>query len=213
MVVLTQKDIESIGESVLRDCAKRFPISTRTPIDIEQFARGYLKLRIEYRKLSDSGNLLGILTRQRILLELLINGSVIVMSVPEDTILLEERLRFSGDIRRLRFTIAHECAHRILIPASDRAEWQANYLAAALLMPRAEVFRLTESGYKPFRPALFGRRFNSRDYLRIREMADKFQISTTAMILRLKELGLIVYKPVSEYYDPLDIAAQIGGVC
>ena len=224
MTVLSKNDIETIGESVLRDYTRRFPVSARTPVDIEQFAGGYLKLKVEFRRLSDSGNLLGILTYQGIHLELTLNGGNRVISVPEDTILLEERLYSSGNIRRLRFTIAHECAHQIiakieqkqtgvsyrrdLTAANDRSEGQANTLAAALLMPRPELIRLMDNRYKPFRPSLFGHRFNSMDYLRIRELADRFQVSVTAMIIRLKELGLVICKPKYAYCDPQDIMPE-----
>jgi Zn-dependent peptidase ImmA (M78 family) len=89
-------------------------------------------------------------------------------------------------------------------------EWQANSLAAVLLMPREEVKRAMNRGYKPFMPTLFGNRFTSLDYRKIRDLSDKFETSITAMILRLKELSYIAHRPESEFCDPHDILAELG---
>lgn len=94
---------------------------------------------------------------------------------------------------RDRFTIAHELGHFVvhylwkrkngnlsadtmvaLRKGSDRVEWEANWFAAAFLMP-AQIF--TES----FRAA-----GNS-----LPEVAAKFGVSTSAAEVRAKQLGLI----------------------
>lgn len=86
--------------------------------------------------------------------------------------------------RRDRFTIAHELGHYVLhsrigeIPlvigreGSDRVEWEANWFAAALLMPAREFTRLVTAG----RSAA--------------SIAEHFDVSETAVEVRRRSLGL-----------------------
>ena len=224
MICLSQEDIERIGESVLRDYTKRMVRSSSSPIDIAHFARCYLDVNIQHRKLSVRGDILGLTTYSGINLELSFPGENIVLSVPEDTILLEETLFRPNNFRRWRFTLAHECAHQILMrmqkdetgrnvrggfvpgktysyrdlrTTEDWSEWQANVLAAALLMPRAKLLELLDCGFKPL--TRYGSRFNSLDYASIRRLANRFCVSIKAMEIRLNGLGYITRKPESEY--------------
>lgn len=94
---------------------------------------------------------------------------------------------------RDRFTIAHELGHYVLhylwakkknpsLPdriiafrrGSDRIEWEANWFAAAFLMPEREFKTIYDS--------------KGGD---IRAIADHFQVSTAAAEVRAKGLGLI----------------------
>jgi Zn-dependent peptidase ImmA (M78 family) len=141
--------------------------------------------------------------------------------VPEDTILLDERLESKSELHRRRFTIAHECAHQILArmeedisrvysfrdlqSAEDWSEWQANVLAAALLIPRQELMKELNTGRRPFKPTIYGKRFNAMDYGGVKSLARKFCVSLSAMIIRLKEIDAIIMKDASEYNDPLEI--------
>lgn len=105
----------------------------------------------------------------------------------------------SHDGRR-RFTVAHEIGHIVLhLPAltaqashqaalftvpqapvqDERLEFQANYFAAALLMPRA-----------PF-GAVFGERTALADYVGADEAAHYFGVSVQAATFRMRQLGLI----------------------
>lgn len=85
---------------------------------------------------------------------------------------------------RRRFTIAHECAHAMLHPEligdgivddalyrsglSNRVEAQANRLAADILMPRARLNTLIQSGITS-----------------LSELAEKFWVSEQSMAIRL----------------------------
>ena len=232
MLYLSQDDIEVIGESLLRDYTKRSANGDRMPFDIDVFARDYLKLDIRHKKLSDYGKILGLTTYKDVELELEFKAGNEIITVPEDTILLEERLQSFDNRRRERFTVAHECAHQVIArmdekrtgtsyrkelisrgkyscrqlkTAEDWSEWQANSLGAVLLMPRKRILADMDVGFKPFRPTLYGRQFNHLDYQRIKSMSDRYGVSGSAMILRIKELGLVISKPETDYYDPLFI--------
>lgn len=93
---------------------------------------------------------------------------------------------FSGPLRN-RFTIAHELGHyflhslsgekKILIArkpgAADRLEWEANWFAAAFLMPEKEFNKVYQ--------------ISGGDLSRI---AGRFQVSMQAAQTRVKTLGL-----------------------
>ncbi|MCO4782661.1 MAG: ImmA/IrrE family metallo-endopeptidase [Candidatus Cloacimonetes bacterium] len=88
-----------------------------------------------------------------------------------------------NDLRK-NFTIAHELGHYILhsqfgiIPirayryGSHRLEWEANWFAAEFLMPQEEITKLKNEGLTSV------------------EMSDHFQVSVTAMNIRIESLGL-----------------------
>jgi hypothetical protein len=95
-------------------------------------------------------------------------------------------LRRGGNERRRRFSIAHEIGHFVLHPARARherggtvneamrtQEREADAFAAELLMPEHLV-----------------RRAALEDGADVRRLADRFEVSETAMSLRLRRLGL-----------------------
>ena len=229
---LSQADIELIGKSILRDYVRRTTGTIRLPIDITCFAQHYLGVRIQHRRLSDKGNILGLTTYKRVNLKLAFADKNVLLSVPENTILIEERLLHPHNRKRWRFTIAHECAHQILARISDKevgggfrksfatgtpcsyrelktpedwSEWQADSLGAVLLMPKMEVLNQLHSGHKPFALTKYGDHFNSWDYTKLKRMADTFYVSLKAMELRIKKLGYLALKPKSACSEPLEI--------
>jgi len=232
MLRLSRNDIEDIGVSILRDYAARIVNDEHIPVDIDAFARKYLGLQIQYRSLSDNGSILGITIYKDVQVDMTLRNHNIVISATEDTILLDEQLYKPENKRRERFTIAHECAHHILARIEERqtgvsfrkafnpgevysfheldsaeawCEWQANTLGAALLMPRLELLKMLRRGFPPYHLTMYGNRFNRWDYLKVKSLSNNFNVSMSAMTLRLKDLGFINRKPESEYRNPIDI--------
>ena len=131
------------------------------------------------------------------------------------------------ELNRRRFTIAHESAHQIIyriLPDSERKEfdrkysactisidefnnimnwheWQANALAASLLMPKKFIELLMGNR----RIYIYGKRMNRPDKLLIANMSNKLKVSRTALALRLKQLGFATVLPTDAYFDPTDI--------
>lgn len=139
-----------------------------------------------------------------------------------DTILLDCALLEPGRARLRRFTAMHECAHQLLhaayyqsacAPAArvacnvrsisgsvhprewndvERMEWQANYLAAALLMPapslRAWIRSQEMEDYYRYR---LSRGTSPRDAMRLAadEVSSAFEVSSAAAAHRLRALG------------------------
>ena len=233
-MVVSRKDIEFIGEAVIKGYIRSNMGNISFPIDIYHFARTYLELAVEYRKLSDDGRLLGLTAYKDIHLKLPIQEGKKVISVQRDTILLDSSLRADANIRRRRFTLAHECAHQILgrleeegtghsfckdfaagrqysyselKTAEDWGEWQANALGTVLLMPSAQLIIPLISGYEPHKFTLFGSRFNRADYQRLKKLSDMFIVSMMTMAIRLNALGFVIHKPKAEYTEAPDIFA------
>lgn len=133
-----------------------------------------------------------------------------------------------------RFTLAHECAHQILFQLEsdegklacrkqyaerkcyslrdlksreDWNEWQANVLGAAILMPLKEIdlaiWRFN-AGNKLINYAGY---MAYMDRLCIKMMCSQFGVSKTALLIRLRQLGFLEDRPLSEYHDPLEILA------
>ena len=134
-----------------------------------------------------------------------------------------------------RFTLAHKCAHQLLFQLENEAakracrekyeqrrayslrelktredwnEWQANTLAASLLMPRDKMAIGVQYYWRGYSLKRFGGRFNTIDLMSIDSLANQLGVSRTAAVIRLKELGYIEERLASEYYDPLNIEAD-----
>ena len=227
MLYLSQHGIEAIANMALRDYARHNLSCTYLPIDIDDFAKTYLGLRLKYTQLSSDGSILGLTTYKDVQVELTLGNRKIVIAVEEDTILLNDGLYMPQHSKLRRFTIAHECSHQILGRImrhdsrkdfkTDRlyscrdlknaqawSERLANALGAAILMPKLDLLRMLR-GFNPTKFTMYGNRFNPMDYRQIKDLSDRYEVSFTAMALRLKELGFIERKHACEYHDPRDI--------
>ena len=134
-----------------------------------------------------------------------------------------------------RFTLAHECAHQLLFQLENEAakracrekyeerrayslrelktredwnEWQANALAAALLMPRDKMALGVQYYWRGNPIKRFGGRFTTVDLMDIDSLAERLGVSRTAAMIRLKELRYIEERPSTEYDDPMNIEAD-----
>lgn len=108
------------------------------------------------------------------------DGSVIVHGKHDFDILVSD---FTGPARD-RFTLAHEFGHYVLHSregekpiiaprfGSNRTEWEANWFAAAFLMPQQEFTSMVKNGAKDF------------------DLSSHFLVSELAISVRKKDLGL-----------------------
>ena len=87
----------------------------------------------------------------------------------------------------------------------DWSEWQANALAAALLMPKRYIVLIMSGKSITY----YGKRLNTPDRFKFDSMCSKFEVSKTALTLRLRQLGCIEFLSSIDYYDPTD---EIGGL-
>ena len=169
-------------------------------VPIEMIIENTFQLTIEYQYLTNNARELG-----RMIYDSGITtyydqdlGDYALMRVQAGTMLIDASLLTNELYGRLRFTLAHELAHYIIhkgifcgtgVAAAlydnnadeDMMEWQANYLARAMLMPNGQVKRCF---------------YKSRSSCRcesefVKRLASIFEVSKQAMKIRLKDFGLI----------------------
>lgn len=191
-------------------------------MDVDHFAEFHLNAKIDFVNLSQDGQILGCTCfNDGVLMVWNDDRSVeIPLDVEKGWILVDNEALNCEIEGRTRFTIIHECAHWILhprfyyqkpgekiptiqctvyqvedrerrLPMTDEEirEWQANRLGAALIMPAPTVqMLLAEKLGVPIdnlAPAYYSASL-------ISDMADIFQVSKSAMSIRLEDLNLLL---------------------
>ncbi|MDR1821867.1 MAG: ImmA/IrrE family metallo-endopeptidase [Oscillospiraceae bacterium] len=224
-MILTSNDIETLAIRVLRD----YGDDPQYTILIERFAIEYLGLALQFERLSPDLRVLGITTYKETQIRIL-GWDCRTITVPEKAIIIEKsllppRLVLHTDSHRrakgrLRFTLAHECAHQILYRAdpahfqkmldkradrpyfarelkseTDWCEWQANSLASALLMPRQRIADFL--GDKKIR--VYGNSVHFLDSCVFARLATALDVTYTALLIRLTQLGYTKRIAYSEF--------------
>ncbi len=217
MKKLSRKDIEKIAEKVIMAYMQLPNIKHRKVyrIEPEMLAQELLGLDIEYEHLSLDKSVLGLTsycdTEVTIYDEI---GEAIDCIIDDKTILVEKDLQDDDAQRgRKNFTIMHETGHQIInliYPNSnndvvhycmnksankrniiDWEEWQADTLAAALLMP----VDILKQGmyYIGFGEKIYciNRIFHEKDYKKFCNLANFLGVSKKALSIRMIQLGLL----------------------
>ena len=226
-VWLTNTESDELGEAYIRDYYDKFP-SNSLCVDIEGFAKDYLKLDIVYESIvEDDKDKIGFLADGVEPLKISRNGKKESVVFKKNTIVIDEFLLNESESVRKRFTIAHEVAHYLLrmkFPANNVAQYhrefdsekkysgpelgnllsfsenRADRLAAALLMPHFNMKKALDkyAGGEHF--TIYGSSLMStEDRFRLKVMADGVGVSCTAMEIRLNEMGLVDKKTMADY--------------
>lgn len=192
--------LETIARKVLMKIDINYLNQKPQAVPIEKLIEDIYGLKIEYKYLKEHGDKLG---------EMVYDDGCSVcyntetknyelFPVKAGTILIDGRLaEDEKQYGRMRFTLAHELAHWILHQYvytgntnaamlsddddSDIIEWQANYLAQAILMPKGQIKRC----FFQFPPQGLSKKE------KICRMATIFEVSKQAMEIRLKKANLI----------------------
>jgi Zn-dependent peptidase ImmA (M78 family) len=219
MPYLSKDDIEKIAAKVICQYKVQY-VPERCmcyTVDVTVLAE-MLGLKIEYVNITRDGSILGQTSSGRVWTEIYDdNMSKLFFELDGSIILIDKRLLNNPEIAgRKNFTIAHEIAHQILnrlYPEMydtqnrifcdyrrsakpkkeivDWHEWQADALAAALLLPfdvlqdSMFVFGLGE------KMKMLSRKYSSTRFELFCEMADYLQVSRTALSYRMEQLGLL----------------------
>lgn len=219
MAYLSRADIEKIAEGVICQYKEQYLPERRMcyMVDATELAE-LLGFKIEYVHITRDGSILGQTSSGRIWTEIFDdNMNKIFFELDGSTILVDKRLLSNPKIAgRKNFTIAHEIAHQIInrrypemYDAQNRTfcdyrrsvkpkkkiadwhEWQADALAAALLLPLDALqdsmfmFGLGE------KMKMLSRKYSDTRYKLFCEMADYLQVSRTALSYRMEQLGLL----------------------
>lgn len=219
MFYLSRNDIEQIAERTISQYKTSFVPEHHLcyNVDPSELAT-LLGFRIAYVNITRDGSILGQTSCGCVWTPIVgPNGEDYLFYLDGKTILVEERLlRDTKSIGRKNFTIAHELAHQIINreyhnmycaqyrifcdyrrsakphrEITDWYEWQADALAAAILLPRdalQDAMFLFGLGVKM---KVLSKKYSENKYNCFCNMAEFFQVSKTALAYRMEQLGLL----------------------
>jgi Zn-dependent peptidase ImmA (M78 family) len=188
--------IEACARRIIEDYDPSLISGEPRPIPIEEILELQHGIRIEFRRLRIKNNVLGCTVFEDGFLPAYVDTQEFkgytLIPVAANTIVIDERLLASRYEGRMRFTLAHEFAHWLihkriycgqLIAAARAAKFsfevdsaverQADLLAAALLLPKAQV-------KKAF--------YKHRD---LKRLAEQLQVSQQVMDIFCEEHNLL----------------------
>ena len=233
--ILSKNQIEYIAKMILADYNPRL-LDKPMALDVEDFSEIYAGLAIDYKDLTHDRSILGMIVFNDGYVPVYDakENRTEILSAKEGTILIDNSLLEDNQRGRCRFTHCHEVAHWVLhrriyaatggrfscrtidiesigkkqlMTDEDWMEWQADYLASALLLP-ADIFTKTIKRYIN----MLGMEdwFNNMGINPERDiwaeevalrMAKLFDVSLTAAKIRIKSLGLNKIKSGNKHYS------------
>ena len=206
MIIGTKTEFENLADYILRDYLGS-EYDSYSPLNVDAFAKDYLKLDISYCQFDPKEHIEGMRTGQQII--------------------LDERLSEPARLGERNFTIAHECGHDLInwqdpdyIPhqiinyrirshhkklktENDFKEWQANVVASCLLLRPNLVGWTLYTFAKKEKITVYDTNILFRaDRTILRMMAQYLCVSQECLFYRLDRLKMLEHKPLSEY-DPV----------
>ncbi len=226
---LSRADLSRIAGKYIDQYYTRFGISKDAPepIDPERLASAVLGLNVKMLPLCSDGSVLGLTVFQRCGFTVTLGDGTKLVEIfmPKDVV-IDSALAADGCTGCRNFTIAHEAAHQILadlfpndygkavkcrghIAYRERngqpswEEWQANTLAAELLMPTFLVNAEIERAALCLPNGILYKSASDPNYEKILEMAVRMGVSWSAIKIRLQQMQVIKGNPI--HCHPLDI--------
>lgn len=230
--------LDEYAESVLLEAAPGH-LKTPSPLEVDAFLEFYLRIQVEYKKLSYGGKVLGLTAFNAGHIQVFDEKTNMPMPlyVKEGTVVIDTSLLQKRNEGRLRFTLMHEAAHWMLhrrafseensffvndkfdnqyLAAKEgridysrscredndgqRMERQADFFAAALLMPRPAL-RVAYRRYFSFYGEKPGKILRGSDIAADchavqlpKYVAKHFGVSKGAALIRLEKLNAITGK-------------------
>ena len=203
-------------------------------IEPEVLIQEVLNLTLDYCHLSVDGSVLGVTSFKPVELNVFgLDDEQQSYFMDGKTILVEKDLHENSTQRgRCNFTMAHEASHQIFKmlfpvdygmkpsrpalhfyrphsetrkPISDWEEWQANTLAAAILLPVDLVGRALFTFQLPTKIKVLSKRFDEKVFARFEDAANFLGVSKTAFAIRLKQLGILEKDYMDSQYSIIDV--------
>ena len=216
--ILSRNDIEQIAEKILAIYTEAYVPEKHLFYQVvpEELAE-VLGLEVDYQILSLDGTILGVTAPDEQCVSVYDNKQECCYYLDGNTILIDTRLCASPKtIGRKNYTLAHEIAHQVLYKAFPDAyasatrimcdyrrtpntrkkvtnwtEWQADALAAALLLPKDAIldgmflFSLGEH------INTLSRKYTPNKYDNFCYLATALGVSQSALAYRMEQLGLL----------------------
>lgn len=231
---LTRDNLEQIanGYASMYYTRQGYCDSVLLPICPETLATDVLGLRIQYLPLCRDGSILGLSTFDDVEIQIAMDDwTVQVEQLTSRDIAIDQALEDSPNIGRRNFTIMHEVAHHILCrmfpreygplchrkshvlyrksgKAHDWIEWQADTLAASLLMPEKLIRHSMESFCIGEKLEMLNRVFRPTSYEAFCSMAEFMGVSKQALEIRMKQLNLIGRSYLRNPYALVDVIME-----
>lgn len=216
---LSRTDIEQMAKPIIEEYKRIYVPEYHLcyHVDLMQLA-SILGFQVEYKYLSQDGSILGETASVAMWTTVIdpVAGDTYYF-LDGKTILIEKRLQNNSRlVGRKNFTIAHELAHQIInrnYPGmydtqyrtfcdyrrtadhkkrvSNWYEWQADVLAAALLLPQDALDEAMFMFGLGTKMKVLSRKYSQYKYESFCHMAEFFQVSKTALAYRMEHLGLL----------------------
>ena len=236
---LSRIDIEAIAERIVAAYYELPELKHTTiyRIEPELLLTKVLNLKIEYQHLSFDGTILGLTSFSEVGIEIADESDEDTFYILDGkTVLVEKDLQQNAAQKgRCNFTIMHEGSHQVFKmlfpndygvrerkpvhfykvnsekkkPISDWEEWQANTLAAAILLPRYQIMQgmfLFGLGNKI---KCLNKIYDPDVFNRFSALADFLGSSKMALAIRMKQLGLLEEEYLENPYKYLIIYPEV----
>ena len=209
---LSRADLSHIAGKYIDQYYTRFGISKDDPepIDPERLASAVLGLNVKMLPLCSDGSVLGLTVFQRCgftvtlgdgtkLVEIFMPKDVVIDSALAHQILAD---LFPNDYGKAANCRGH-IAYRERNGQPSWEEWQADTLAAELLMPTFLINAEIERVALTLPNGILYKSVSDPNYEKILEMAQRIGVSWSAIRIRLQQMQVIRGKPI--HCHPLDI--------
>ena len=210
MAYLSRSRIEELTLPLIRQYQQTFVPRQRLcyRVDPMELAR-MLGFAVRFRPLSPDGSILGMTSSGEVGVCLPDGqGGERMEFLDGKTILIEEALARDPRLRgRFHFTLAHEIGHQLVYrtdpevygthcrssagPIADWEEWQADTVAAALLMPRDALEEAMFCFGLGEKMTVLSRKYSENRFESFCRMAEYLQVSRSALSYRMEQLGLL----------------------
>lgn len=218
MVCLSRADLEQISDEIIEAYKASFVPEKRLcyQVDVMELAQ-LLGLTVDFQSLSPDCSVLGLTTPTEACITIFDdNGEPMMYCLDGNTILVEKKLLHPKTVGRMHFTVAHEMAHQVLYrkypehyspqqsiicdyrrsqkpkrQEQDWFEWQADALAAAMLLPKDSILDFMFLFGLGEKMKVLSKRYSPNRYESFCEMAEAMQVSRTALAYRMEQLGLL----------------------
>lgn len=220
-------EIDELGEEIVRQFIDGFTPNAEC-VNIDLFVTDYLKIPLVYETFAEEErDRLGFTSNGKRPLKVVRGTEQVELIFPAKTVVIDSYLRNHNENGKRRFTIAHEAAHNIfdrdnggrceahfysgfdserdytveaLRERMNMCEWQANAMAAAILMPRFLVEQALQKYAGRSSLPIYGNTILSqRSKNVIDKMASVLGVSYSSLVIRLRELNLLEHRDKSEY--------------
>ena len=218
----SRDEIDEIGEGLIQVYKNQYPSKVISYIYIEHFITAFLGLDIEFVTFAEKDlGKIGFTSDGNAELMICQNGRIISFVFPEKNIIIDKFLLSEKEYGRRRFIMAHEAAHIILnkMEQSNKshfhnefdneraysvdelrqmfsnAEWQADAMAASLLMPRFLVERALVNSIKVYGENIL----SNKDKKIIKDVSAFLGVSQSALIIRLEHLNMVEKLDMTEF--------------